>query len=169
MNDPAFIAGLSAIRAKSCIVVVLFSVFVAVCFSSMAFGLHLFCGGGYRGCVSLNIFSASFSRFSFALRHCNFRFCDRVNPDGHHRGMEYFGLAVLLTAISSFLFVLANSPKIIGPSLFCCTTTSVVPILMAPPFIVLLEVVAICRFAGLVSLWGRVARQSCWACARGPD
>jgi hypothetical protein len=27
----------------------------------MAFGLHFFCGGGYYGCVSLNIFSASFS------------------------------------------------------------------------------------------------------------
>jgi hypothetical protein len=60
-DGPAFIAGLSAIPAKSYIVVVLFSVFVAVCFSSMAFGLHLFCGGGYCGCVSLNIFSASFS------------------------------------------------------------------------------------------------------------
>jgi hypothetical protein len=40
--------------------------------------------------------------------------------------------------------VLADSPKIIGPSLFCCTTTSVVPILMMSPFIVLLEVVAVC-------------------------
>jgi hypothetical protein len=60
MDGPVFITELSAIRAKSCIVVVLFSIFVAVCFSSMAFGLHLFCGGGYCGCVSLNIFSASF-------------------------------------------------------------------------------------------------------------
>jgi hypothetical protein len=32
MDGPAFIAGLSAKRAKSCIVVVLFSVFVVVCF-----------------------------------------------------------------------------------------------------------------------------------------
>jgi hypothetical protein len=101
-DGPAFIAGLSAIPAESCTIVVLFSVFVAVCFSSMAFGLHLFCGGGYCGYVSLNIFSASFSWFSFTLRRCNFHFCDRVNPDGHHRGMEYFGSAVLLTTVSSF-------------------------------------------------------------------
>jgi hypothetical protein len=93
--------------------------------------------------VSLNIFSVSFSWFSFALRRCNFRFCDHVNPDGHHRGMEYFESVVLLTVVSSFLFVLADLPKIIGPSLFCCTMTSVVPISMMSPFIVLLEVVAI--------------------------
>jgi hypothetical protein len=115
----AFIAGLSAIPAESCIIVILFSVFVAVCFSSMAFGLHLFCGGGYCRCVSLNIFFASFSWFSFTLRRCNFRFLDRVNPDGHHRGMEYFGSTVLLTDVSSsFLLVLVDSPKIIGPSYF---------------------------------------------------
>jgi hypothetical protein len=119
--------------------------------------------------VSLNIFSTSFSRFSFALRRCNFRFCDRVNPDGHHRGIEYFGSVVLLTAVSSFLFVLANSPKILGPSLFCCTTTFVVTILMTSSFIVLLEAVAICPPVELVSLWGRVVQQSCWACARGLD
>jgi hypothetical protein len=58
--------------------------------------------------------------------------------------MEYFGSAILLTVVPSFLFVLADSPKIIGPSLFCCTTTSVVPILMMSPFFVLLEVVAVC-------------------------
>jgi hypothetical protein len=87
-------------------------------------------GGGYCGCVSLNIFSTSFAGFSFALKRCNFCFWDRVNPDGHHRGMEYFGSAILMAAISSFLVVLADSPKIIGPSLFSYTTTSVVPILM---------------------------------------
>jgi hypothetical protein len=87
--------------------------------------------------VSLNIFSASFSWFSFALRRCNFCFCDRVNPNGHHRGLEYFGSIVLLTVVSAFLLVLADSP-IIGPS------TSVVPILMTSPFIVLLQAVAIC-------------------------
>jgi hypothetical protein len=58
--------------------------------------------------------------------------------------MEYFGSTVLLTVVPSFLFVLADSPKIIGPSLFCCTTTSVVPILMMSPFIVLLEAVVVC-------------------------
>jgi hypothetical protein len=136
---------------------------VVVCFSSTAFGLHLFCGGGYYGCVSLNIFSASFSWFSFSLRHCNFCFCDRVNPDGHHRGMEYFGLAVLLTALSSLLLVLADTPKIIDPLLFSCTMTSVVPILMTSPFVILLEVVAICPPVGLVGLSGRVVRQSRWA------
>jgi hypothetical protein len=158
-DGPAFVAGLSAVPAESCTIVVLFSAFVAVCFSSTDFGLHLFCGGGYCGCVSLNIFPASFSWFSFALRRCNFRFCDRVNLDGHHRGLEYFGSVVLLTVVSSFLLVLADSPKIIGPS------TSVVPILMTSPFVVLLEVVAICPPAGLVSLWGRVVRQPCWVCS----
>jgi hypothetical protein len=63
------------------------------------------CGGGYYRCVSLNIFSASFSWFSFALRRCNFRFCDRVNPDGHHRGMEYFESAILLTVVYFFVCV----------------------------------------------------------------
>jgi membrane protease YdiL (CAAX protease family) len=48
--------------------------FVAICFSSTAFGLDFFCGGGYCGCVSLNIFFAPFSWLSFALRRCNFRF-----------------------------------------------------------------------------------------------
>jgi hypothetical protein len=162
-DGPTFIAGVSTIPAESCTIVVLFSVFVAVCFSSMAFGLHLFCGGGYCGCVSLNIFSASFSWFSFSLRCCNFCFCDHVNPDGHHRGMEYFGSTVLLTAVSSLLLVLADSPKIIGALLFSCTTTSAVPILMTSPFVVLLEVVAICPPAGLVGLCGRVVRQSRWA------
>jgi hypothetical protein len=58
--------------------------------------------------------------------------------------MEYFGSTILLTVISSFLLVLADSPKIIGPSLFSCATTFVVPILMMSPFVVLLEAVAIC-------------------------
>jgi hypothetical protein len=126
---PAFIDGLSAVSAES-YEVVSFSVFVAICFISTAFGLHLFCGGGYCGCVSLNIFSASFSWFSFALRRCNFRFWDRVNLDGHHRSMEYFRSAILMAVVSSFLVVLADSPKIINPSLFSCKTTSAVPILM---------------------------------------
>jgi hypothetical protein len=58
--------------------------------------------------------------------------------------MEYFGSAVLLTVISSFLLELADSPKIIGPSLFLFTTTSDVPILMLSPSVVLLEAVDIC-------------------------
>jgi hypothetical protein len=93
-------------------------------------------------CV-IKYFSASFSWFSFALRHCSFRFWDRVNPDGHHRGIEYFGSAILM-AVVSFLFVLADSPKIIGPSLFSCMTTSVVPILMMSIFVVLSVAVGIC-------------------------
>jgi hypothetical protein len=80
--------------------------------------------------VSLNVFSASFSWLSFALRRCNFLFWDRVNPAGHHRGMEYFGSAVLMVAVYSFLVVLADSPKIIGPSLSFCITISAVPILI---------------------------------------
>ena len=129
------LARLSAIPAGCCTSVVLFSIFVAVCFSSTAFGLHFFCGGGYSGCVSLNIFSASFSWLSFALRRCNFLFWDRVNPAGHHRGMEYFGSAVLMVAVS-FSVVLADSPKIIGPLLSSCMTTSAVPILMMSFFVV---------------------------------
>jgi hypothetical protein len=77
----------------------------------MASGLHFFFGGGYCGCVSLNIFSASFSWLYFALRRCNFCFWDRVNPVGHHRGMKYFGSAIFMPAVSSVLFVLADSPK----------------------------------------------------------
>jgi drug/metabolite transporter superfamily protein YnfA len=83
--------------------------------------------------------------------------------------MEYFESTILLTVVSSFLFVLADLPEIIGPLLFCCTMTSIVPISMTSPFIVLLEAVAIYSPAGLVSLWGQVVQQSCWACARGPD
>jgi hypothetical protein len=111
--------------------------------------------------VSLNIFSTSFSWLSIALKCCNFHFWDRVNPDGHHRGIEYFGSTILMAVVSYFLFVLTNSPKIIGPSLFSYTTTSVVPILMTSPFVVLLEVVAICPPAGLVGLCGRVVQQFC--------
>jgi hypothetical protein len=129
-----------------------FLFFVAVCFSSTAFGLHFFCGGGYYGCVSLNIFSASFSWLSFALRHCNFRFWDRANPAGHHRGMEYFGSVVLMVVVSSFLVVLADSPKIIDPLLSSCMTTSAVPILMMSFFVVLSVAAGICPPAGLVGL-----------------
>jgi hypothetical protein len=122
---------------------------VVVCFSSTAFGLHFFCGGGYCGCVSLNIFSASFSWFSFALNRCNFHFWDRVNPAGHHRGMEYFGSAILMAVVSSVLFVLADSPKIIGPSLSFCMTTSTIPILMMSFFVVLSVAAGICPLPDL--------------------
>jgi hypothetical protein len=142
-DGSAFIAGLSAVPAESYGVVLSFSVFVAVLFISTAFGLHLL-RWGYCGCVSLNIFSASFSWFSFDLRRCNFCFWDRVNPDGHHRCMEYIGSAILMAVVSSFLFVLVDSPKIIGPSLFSCITTSAIPILMMSLFVVLSIVVGIC-------------------------
>jgi hypothetical protein len=58
--------------------------------------------------------------------------------------MKYFGSAILLEAVSSSLLVLGDLPKIIGPSLFPCMTTSVVPILMMSPFVVLLVAVDIC-------------------------
>jgi hypothetical protein len=148
----SFLAGLSAIPAGCCTSVALFSIFVADGFFSMAFGLHFFCGGRYYGCVSLNIFSASFSWFSFSLRRCNFCFWDRVNPAGHHRGMEYFGSTILKAAVSSVLFVLADSPKIIGPSLSFCMTTSIVPILIMSFFVVLSVAASICPSAGLVGL-----------------
>jgi hypothetical protein len=44
--------------------------------------------------------------------------------------MEYFGLAFLMAVVSPSLLVLADLPKIIGPSLFSRVTTSIVPILM---------------------------------------
>jgi hypothetical protein len=66
--------------------------------------------------------------------------------------MEYFGSVVLMVVVSSFLVVLANSPKIIGPSLFSCMMTSAVPILMMSFFVVLLVVAGICPPAGLVGL-----------------
>jgi hypothetical protein len=102
--------------------------------------------------VSLNIFSASFSWLYFALRRCNFRFWDRVNPAGHHRGMEYFGSAVLMVVVSSFLVVLVDSPKIIGPLLSSCMTTSAIPILMMSFFVVLSVAAGICPPVGLVGL-----------------
>jgi hypothetical protein len=58
--------------------------------------------------------------------------------------MEYFGSTILMADVSSFLFMLADSPKIIGPSLFSCMTTSVVPILMMSFFVVLSVVVGVC-------------------------
>jgi hypothetical protein len=94
-------------------------------------------------CVIEYLF-ASFSWLSFTLRRCNLRFCDRVNPDGNHRGMEYFGSAVLMAVVSSPLLVLVDLPKIIGPSLSSCTTTSVVPILIMSFFVILSVVVDIC-------------------------
>jgi hypothetical protein len=162
---PVLLARLPAIPVGCCTSVVSFSIFVAVCFSSTVFSLHFFCGGGYCGCVSLNIFSASFSWLSFALRRCNFRFWDRVYPAGHHRGMEYFGSAVLMVAISSFLVVLADSPKIIGPLLSSYMTTSAEPILMTSFFVVFSVAAGTCPPAGLVGLGGRVVRQTCWVCA----
>jgi hypothetical protein len=57
--------------------------------------------------------------------------------------MEYFGSAILMAVVPSFLFVLADSPKIIGPSLFSCMMTSNVPILMSF-FVVLTVAVGIC-------------------------
>jgi hypothetical protein len=58
--------------------------------------------------------------------------------------MEYFGSAVLMVAISSFLVMLADSPKIIGPSLSSCMMTSAVPILMISFFVVLSVTAGIC-------------------------
>jgi branched-subunit amino acid transport protein len=79
-------------------------------------------------------------------------FWDSVNPAGHHRGMEYFGSAILMAIISSILFVLADQPKIIGPSLSFCMTTSIVPILIMSFFVVLSVAAGICPPAGLVGL-----------------
>jgi hypothetical protein len=67
--------------------------------------------------------------------------------------------------VSSSLHVLADLPKIIDPSLFPCMTTSVVPILMMSPFVVLLVAVGICPLPDWSAFCGRVVWQSCWACA----
>jgi hypothetical protein len=66
--------------------------------------------------------------------------------------MEYFGLAFLMVVVSSFLVVLADSPKIIGASLFSCMMTSTIPILMMYFFVVLLVAAGICPPTGLVDL-----------------
>jgi hypothetical protein len=58
--------------------------------------------------------------------------------------MEYFGSTVLMVAVSSFLVVLADSPKTIGPSLSFCMMTSAVPILMMSFFVVLSVAAGIC-------------------------
>jgi hypothetical protein len=58
--------------------------------------------------------------------------------------MEYFGSAVLMVVVSSFLVMLADSPKIIGPLLSSCMTTSAVPILMTSFFVVLSVAVGTC-------------------------
>jgi hypothetical protein len=49
-----------------------------------------------------------------------------------------------MAVVSYSLPVLADLPKIIGPSLFSCMRTSVVPILMMSPFVILLVAVGIC-------------------------
>jgi hypothetical protein len=58
--------------------------------------------------------------------------------------MKYFGSAVLMAAMSPSLLVLADLPKIMGPSLFSCMTTFVIPISMISLFVVLLVAVGIC-------------------------
>jgi hypothetical protein len=66
--------------------------------------------------------------------------------------MEYFGSAILMAVVAYVLFVLADSPKIIGPSFYFCMTTSAVPILIMSFFVVLSVAVGICPPAGLVGL-----------------
>jgi hypothetical protein len=66
--------------------------------------------------------------------------------------MEYFGSAVLMVIVSSFLVVLADSPKIIDPLLSSCMTTSAIPILTMSFFVVLSVAAGICLPAGLVDL-----------------
>ena len=58
--------------------------------------------------------------------------------------MEYFGSVVLLVVVSYSLPILVDSPKIIGPSLFSYTTTSIVPMLMMSFFVVLSVAIGIC-------------------------
>jgi hypothetical protein len=58
--------------------------------------------------------------------------------------MEYFGSAVLMVAESYFLVVLADSPKIISPSLSSYMMTSAIPILMISFFVVLSVAAGIC-------------------------
>jgi hypothetical protein len=66
--------------------------------------------------------------------------------------MEYFRSAILMVAVSYFLVVLADSSKIIGPSLSSCMMTSAVPILMISFFVVISVAAGICPPAGLVGL-----------------
>jgi hypothetical protein len=70
------------------------------------------------------------------LRPCQTRWA----PLGH----GVFWSVVLLAVVSSSSPVLVDLPKLIGPSLFPYMTTSVVPILMISPFVILLVAVDIC-------------------------
>jgi hypothetical protein len=83
-----------------------------------AFGLHLFYGGGYCRYVSLNNFSPLFPCSILLVGAATYGF-DTMSVSMGPLGMEYFGSDVLLVVpMSSSLPVLADSPKIIGPSLF---------------------------------------------------
>jgi hypothetical protein len=73
-------------------------------------------------------------------------------------------------------FVLADSPKIIVPSLFPCMMTSDVSILITSQLVVLLALVAsivdtfsLCPLARLVGFYGRVFWQPCWSYSCWPD
>ena len=76
-------------------------------------------------------------------------FQECVKPKGHHLGIEYFELGVFfilaIAATSTCNCVLADVPEIIGHSFLSLSTmTSVVPILMVSP------AVLICNFLELV-------------------
>jgi hypothetical protein len=81
-------------------------------------------------CIIEYLFCLVFPVFSRS-QVLKFAFLDRIRSDI---------LMVALMSISSF--VLADLTKIIGPSLLPCATTSVVPILMTSPLVVLLALVA---------------------------
>jgi hypothetical protein len=97
----------TSMNLYNCICILIFMASCSFVLISTPFGLYLFCGGMNCGCISLNIFSASFSLFSLTLRRCNLRFLERVSANGHHRGMKYFGSDILLVApksLSSFVW-----------------------------------------------------------------
>jgi hypothetical protein len=161
-NDPTFIAGLFVVPAERCKVVVSFFL------SSWLFDLlqrpltsTSFAVVGYYGCVSLNIFSASFSLLSSAaislLRLCQSRWAQL----GH--GVFWagcFASSHVFFFASMGRFTKNHQPFII--SLYddiCCTYFDDVP------FCRPLGGYRYMPHARLVCLCGQIVRQSCWTCA----
>jgi hypothetical protein len=93
----------------------------------MTFSLHLFCGGEYCGCVSLNILSTS---FSLALQFSLLRSCQsRWAPSGHGVfWVDYFAGSCVFFFACIGRFTKNHQPFII--SLYdniCCTYFDDVP------------------------------------------
>jgi hypothetical protein len=103
----------------------------------MTLGLHLFCGDGYCGCVSLNIYLPLFPCFPLLLGATTCTFETMLVLMGTIGEVLRAGCFVGCSGVFSLIF-LGRFTKSIRSSLFPCMATSVVPILMMSPFVVLL-------------------------------